>query len=263
MACCAAALVAGCAGGPAGSPQPGPEVVRLDTAADSLAYRVSEAMGARAWQSAPFVRFDFAIESNGDRALRRRHLWSKMDGRYRMERPMSGDSTLVVLFNTQTQTGRAFINGVELAEEPASRQVASAYRGFINDVYWLTMPMKLFDEGVVRGIDADSSDGTMRVLTLAFEGVGLTPGDRYWVGVKEDGMVEEWTYLLQNADSPSTYRWMEYAAFDAPAGSVKLASRKQAQGRAILTDHIALPQAVDDGYFEDASQMLDALDSGE
>lgn len=253
-------LVTGCGDQP-GSTDEHRDPVLLETAADSLAYRVVEAMGAPAWESAPFVRFDFAIETDGVRALRRRHLWSKMDGRYRMERPIGDDSTLVVLFNTETQDGQAFVNGEELNEARVSREVASAYRAFINDVYWLSMPMKLFDEGVVRGIDADSSDGSMPVLTLAFDGVGLTPGDRYWVSVRPDGMVEQWSYLLQNASSPRTYRWAEYDTFDTAAGTVKLAPRKQADGRAILTDHIAFPSTVDDGYFVDAGRMLESLDT--
>jgi hypothetical protein len=230
----------------------------LITAADSLAFRATEAAGGRgAWNRVPYLQFDFAVERDGARQLRNRHLWNKHTGDYRLERFLRGDSVQVVLFNVRTKDGSVFINAVEVDSSAGADALDRAYASFLNDVYWLAMPTKLFDEGVVRGVAADSSAQDVSMLTLSFTGVGLTPGDRYWVGVGDDGLITRWTYLLQNSDAPRTYGWMDYRTFETPSGTVRLSQRKQAGTFAILTDNIALPVEVDPAHFTSPRAMLD------
>jgi hypothetical protein len=55
----------------------------------------------------------------------------------------------------------------------------------VNDAYWLLMPYKMRDDGVVltcAGPEARENRTWDKVL-LTFEGVGLTPQDKYWVFV--------------------------------------------------------------------------------
>jgi hypothetical protein len=75
-----------------------------------------------------------------------------------------------------------------------------AYGRFINDTYWLLMPMKMEDPGVNLAYDGEKEiDGAdYDVVKLTFNGVGLTPGDTYWVYVnRKTHLVERWEYILE------------------------------------------------------------------
>ena len=159
----------------------------LETAADSLAFRALEASGGEmAFRSMPYLRFNFGVPPRSPR----RHLWDKMTGDYRLEYDR-GDTTFVVLFNTETQEGAAFANGEPVSD--ALQRVESAYSAFINDTYWLLMPVKMLDPGVYREVVPDSSTAEHAVVRLWFDEVGLTPGDTYYVWVdRETGMVDRW-----------------------------------------------------------------------
>ncbi len=238
------------------------ETMVLTSAADTLAHLAGTAAGREGWRKVPYVRFDFAVERGGERTLRRRHLWDRRTGDYRLEVPIGADSVQVVLFNTNTRQGEAYINGGRLSAEDEAAALERAWGSHLNDVYWLAMPMKLFDEGVMRGVDPDSAAAAkergqdLSFLTLSFDGVGLTPGDRYWIGIDSDGIVRTWSYLLQRSDTPRTYRWVDYVEMDSEAGAVRLASRKQASGFAILTDNLVLTGDFDAAHFTSAASML-------
>lgn len=128
-------------------------------------------------------------------------------------------------------TGQAWVNGDTSA--PEDSLLHDAYARFINDSYWMVAPFKTFDPGVTRGIEADSAG---RVLTLAFEGVGMTPGDRYWLAAGDDGTLARWTYLLEGDTTTTTWTWSGPSDVDGPAGPVRFLTRKSRPGgSAILT----------------------------
>lgn len=251
----AVAVGVGCA------PQEAPEKNRTQVATrgDSLAMVAYEATGGDAWESVRFLRFDFAVERDGARGRTIRHLWDRQSGDYRIEWPTAGDTTAVVLFNVGTREGRGYLNGAEVGGDARDALLSTAYTRFINDTYWLMAPAKVFDPGVMRTYVADSSSADVEVLHLAFDGVGLTPGDQYWLRVDPtSGFVTHWTYQLQGSENRSTYAWINYKSFDLPTGSVRLAERKEAAGaaRAILTDRVSLPEAVPPGVFEEPAVAM-------
>lgn len=238
---------------------PGSEIA-LAGRADSVAMMVYESAGGNAWDDVRFLRFDFAVEHGGDRGPTRRHLWNRMSGDYRIEWPMGGDSTAVVMFNVHTREGSAFVNGAEVAGESRDRMLEAAYSRYINDTYWLMAPAKVFDPGVTRDYMADSSSGDAEVIHLSFDNVGLTPGDQYWISVDpETGRVMRWTYLLQGASSKSSFDWVDYREFSLPEGTIRLAERKEAidGARAILTDNVDFPPSVPADLFSSPAANME------
>lgn len=252
-------LIAGCAAETEGPPVPTRADFQLTTQADSVAMAAYEALGGpEAWASVPYIRFDFAAGQDGGRQLIASHLWNRMTGEYRVEWRRGADSTYVVLFNVNTQEGQAYLNGEPVPAEQNSDLLQRAYRRFINDTYWMLMPVKMLDPGVQRTYVPDSSDADTDVIRLSFESVGLTPGDQYWVYVdKATGRVEEWAFELQSGNR-GRYTWAGYEEFAAPAGPVSVSTAKPAVGgnRTLYTDHVEIMETVPEGMFTDPQPRL-------
>ena len=256
-------LTAGCrpsADEPASdSPVPLPP---LNTAGDSLAMRIYEAHGGPdAWASVPYLRFDFGFGSGDEKQVRARHLWDRQSGDYRVEWTQGADSAYVVLFNVNSRDGQAYLNGDAVDTTRNKPLLEQAYRRFINDTYWLLMPLKLLDPGVQRTYVADSSTAEVEVVRLNFDEVGLTPGDRYWVYAdRQTGLVERWAYVLQgNPDAPPrAFRWTGYVDLPAPDGALRLATRKEVIGGSgvIHTDALEVLTTLPPGLLSDPEPRL-------
>ena len=212
----------------------------LENGADSLAWRIVESAGGLdAWHGLRRLRFDFAVVRDTVETFRARHLWDRPTGRYRVEYPVGQDSTLVALFNVQrfapsAPEGAAFINGRPLDATPQQERLIEAHERFVNDSYWLLAPLKLFDPGVRRALAPDSARDAADVLLLSFDGVGLTPGDRYWLTADGAGRLMRWSFALEGGGQ-GTYRWEEPVRLPTPQGDLLLPTRKRTAGRAIRT----------------------------
>ncbi len=246
----------------------GTDTLTLNTKADSVAYRLLETHGADAFASAPFLRFNFTVESPKGTQVVARHLWNRSTGEYRVEWSSGEDSSYVAIVNVRDVTdgvpsGTAYLNGTELEGEPAQTAREEAYGRFINDTYWLLAPLKTFDPGVNRSYLPDSSTAEHDVLHLTFGEVGLTPGDEYWLYVsKETGQLDRWAFHLQGMKEeqpPQAFTWTNDTTLTTPeGGAVTLAPRKEAVGgnTAILTNELALPPTPPDGAFSNPEPML-------
>jgi len=262
-------LVTGCASGP-DSPDSDPaltDTLTLNTTADSVAARLMRAHGADALASAPYLRFNFAVETPKGTRVIGRHLWDRTSGDYRVEWQSGPDSTYVALVNvrnveTGTPDGEVYLNGEKLAGKAAQKMRRQAYGRFVNDTYWLLAPLKVFDAGVNRSYAADSSTADHDVLHLTFGDVGLTPGDEYWLYVSnETGQLDRWAFHLQgmSEDAPARhYRWTGDTTLTAPDGPVTLSTRKEAAGaeQALLTNELALPPSPPEGAFSTPEPLL-------
>ena len=235
----------------------------LQSHADSVAMQALIAQGGpSAWKQLRYLRFDFGSESGGTRNRIASHLWDRHSGAYRVEWNAGQDTTVIALFNVNTREGRVYLNRAAAAEEAQQALLERAYSRFINDTYWLLAPTKMLDEGVTRRYVADSSSAEFDVVALSFDGVGLTPGDRYWMWVdKNDGLVKRWAFVLQGSPDrpPSRFRWEGYKTFDTPGGQLMLAERKSSWGgdRALLTDRVSLPQSVPADIFTNPTRPLE------
>ncbi len=222
-------------------------LVAQDSKAQQLAERVMDAMGGKqAWEETRFIRFSFAN--------RRTHLWDKHSGRHRMEGQNRDGQSYVVLHNiNQRGQGQAFIDGQPAQGEQLDRLLNRAYSTWINDTYWLLMPYKLLDPGVNLTYDGEEEiDGTVYdKLLLTFEGVGLTPGDRYWAFInRSTGLMDRWAYRLQRQEAdanPTAWEWTDWKKY----GRVMLASGRKRVGREgnLPLGDIAVMETVPDSAF--------------
>jgi hypothetical protein len=236
----------------------------LQTRADSVAMTLYDSLGGpEAWASLPYLRFDFAGERDGQRTVRNKHLWNRMTGDYRLEWLVGTDSNYVALFNVNTRDGQMYLNGQPVDTTAQANLLQRAYRSFVNDTYWALVPVKTFDEGVTRTYVPDSSNAQYDVIQLSFNNVGLTPGDRYWLYVnKETGQMDRWLMMLQSMDSTAAPRVLQltnYETFQAPAGPIKISTRKGTPGAntATLTDNVETPQDVPADMFTDPNPRLE------
>ena len=243
------------------------DTIAPETRADSVAYRLLEAHGGDAWATAPYLRFNFGLETPDGTQTIARHLWNRNTGEYRIEWSAGPDSSYVALVNVREQqdgrlAGTAYLNGTELTGAADENAREEAYGRFVNDTYWLLAPLKSYDPGVNRTYLPDSSTAEHDVIQLTFDDVGPTPGDQYWLYVStETGRLDRWAYHLQGMPEdapPQFYDWTQYQELSGPNGAVRLASHKEAVGadRALLTNRLALPESPPEGAFSTPEPML-------
>jgi hypothetical protein len=230
----------------------------LETLADTLAFRAAAYAGHEAWQHVPYVAFRFGRAGEADTSAAgpaaRRHLWNRTTGDYRIDVPR-GDTLYTALFNVRTREGQVYRDGEPLSAERNAEWLESAHGMFINDTYWLLAPLKLFDDGVIRDRDASEDTDAEQALTLAFDGVGRTPGDRYWLYVdRTTGRVNAWRFHLQGQSEPGPrIERIGYQPFETPSGTVRLATRHDTGPADLFTDGLRLPTEVDERAFTDPS----------
>lgn len=186
-----------------------------DAKAIEVADAVMKAMGGwENWNQTRYVTWRFF----GGRL----HVWDKWTGNVRFEQ---GDMT--VLMNINTQEGKVYQGGVEMTQvDSVKKYLNRGYRSWINDSYWLVMPYKLKDSGVTLTYgEGELSDGRpAHVLTLTFEGVGVTPQNKYNVYVdKANNMVAEWAYYPNASDAEPRFRgpwenWIKHGKIMLSAG---------------------------------------------
>jgi hypothetical protein len=232
---------------PAATPAPS------DTRALAIAAQVMDALGGEAaWRKVRFLRFDFAVESEGKVAMSRSHYWDKWTGRYRVEGKTKEGRPFVVLMNLNSRAGQAWQDGRPAAGEALGELIERGYAAWVNDSYWLLMPYKLRDPGVSLALAGEDSVGGAACdkLLLSFDAVGLTPKDRYWVFVnRASHLVERWEYVLQGEKGPATrWEWRGWKAYD----GIKLAPERvnEKAKRRILFPVLDVPATIPDAVFE-------------
>lgn len=182
-----------------------------DKKAAEVVSKMMDAMGGtKEWEGLQYVSWTF---------FGARHLvWDKRNNRVRIESPR--DSS-VYLVNLNDTTGKYAYNGQELLDKEAlSEKMKSGKSIWINDMYWLFMPFKLYDEGVsVKYMRTDTSliGALSDILELRFDNVGDTPENKYEIYIdQKDNLVKQWDFYAQtNQDKPSKqWPWDNYTDFD-------------------------------------------------
>lgn len=223
-----------------------------DPKAVAIAEQVSAALGGEAaWRKTRFLRFDFAVEADGKIAMARSHYWDKWTGRYRVEGKTKEGKSFLVLMNLNSRQGRAWLDGKPAAGNELEELLERGFAVWVNDTYWLLMPYKLRDPGVSLALAGEAKIGGTLCdkLLLTFEGVGLTPKDRYWVFVnRSTRLVERWEYVLQGEKgSPTRWDWKGWKAH----GAIQLAPERvnEKDKRRILFPVLDVPASIDDAVF--------------
>ena len=205
-----------------------------DKKAQELAQRVMEQMGGKqGWNNTRFIAWSFRDQYQ---------VWDKKADRFRWEK-----DSLVAIISTRTKDGKVYVAGKELQNGAEKRQLLDkAYAAWINNSYWLVMPFKLQDPGVMlqyigEGKTMDGAAASM--LQMTFEKVGLTPENKYhlWID-KKTGLVTQWAYYKNfNDKKPAfTRRWSDYKNF----GTIKLASDRSNPESDFTIANIAAPKQV-------------------
>jgi len=188
---------------------------------------------AGAWEEVAGLRFEVAVAKKGEAVKTWKHVWDRREGRYRVEGEGPDGDHCIVLFNVNTRKGEAWIltkgeikgNPDEQMNksvqawhwgrvenpETLSKYLEFAYGRFINDTYWLLMPLRMKDPGVNLDDDGEKTlDGkTFDVVKMTFEGFGAAPGDTYWVFVdRTTHLVDRWEHGLQGRDAKDRTVWI-------------------------------------------------------
>ncbi len=174
-----------------------------------LAHEIEAQVGGKdALDGVRYLRFDFEVTVNDNVVYVARHLWDRTTGRYREEWELFGEGAQAV-FNVNSEGGRAFRNGQEVGSDEQAEILEQARYNYLNDNYWLLLPWKLTDPGVMLSRLKHTLDDGVEydVLHLKFEdGVGESSGDEHWVFVNpESGQIERTAYFLERfeKDEPS------------------------------------------------------------
>ena len=175
--------------------------------------QVMMAHGSEAWQDVGRIDFTFVVNLPDGKVVRRSHAWNLVTG---VDEVTTGDETVAV-------------NVFDFDADTASDPEKAAFGAWTNDSYWLLMPLKLADGGAkvlpVGQQKAPGDLGMMNGIELSFDGVGLTPGDRYTVFADDDGVVRAWTYTSASGRSFST-TWSDYKSL----GGLNLATKYEPIG---------------------------------
>ncbi len=162
---------------------------KSDVKAIEIADKVMASMGGREnWDKAHYICWNFF----GSRSL----IWDKHTGDVRID--SDRDSTVYIL-NILTMEGKVLRKGKEMSNpDSLAKYVERGKRIWINDSYWLVMPYKLKDSGVTltwMREDTTMAGVSSDVLELQFEGVGVTPDNKYEIWVdKSSNLVRQWAY---------------------------------------------------------------------
>jgi hypothetical protein len=217
-----------------------------DPKAVAVADKVMQSLGGtEAWNNVHYVRFDFAVDRGGKTLARRAHTWDKWTGQLRFESTSKEGVPSVVMMNLRTHEGTAYVKGKMVASREASKYLDDAYEAWVNDTYWLIMPYKMKDPGVILAYDGEETKGgdTWDKVRLTFDSVGLTPKDKYWVFVnRKTGLVDRWDFVLKGeAKPPSSFAWKNWKAY----GKVMLADdRVSPDGTRIYFPVLETPESV-------------------
>ncbi|GAB4380050.1 MAG: hypothetical protein Kow0042_29890 [Calditrichia bacterium] len=220
-------------------PLPGFREAESDSQAIVIADQVMEKLGGRKnWDNTRYICWNFFG--------RRFHVWDKWTGNIRLEA-----KNLLVLMNIHSREGRAWQNGKEITHPDSLREkLQFGYEAWVNDSYWMFMPYKLKDSGVILkylGADTLQDGQPADVLQLSFSGVGVTPHNKYHIYVsRKSRLVKQWAYFADAADDTPRFvlpwdNWKQY-------GKILLASDR-GENR-VITD-IAVFDSLPSSVFED------------
>ncbi len=191
-----------------------------DPKAVAIADEVMQALGGRAaWDALPGLRWTFgATVHDTVRGTPRRHAWNKHTGWHRVEGTDRAGNAYVIIDNIDTGEGHAWVAGNPVEGDSLEKLLEFGKATWVNDAYWMLMPYKMRDPGAILGMDdpVTVEGRPCDRITMHFEQVGLTPGDRYWVDVdRATHRVIAWDMVLQGTKPPPVhYTWEGWEEHD-------------------------------------------------
>jgi len=206
------------------------------------------------WHRTRYIQFDWMLDRGDAGVLRRSHRWDVWGGAYRLQAPLGKDHEMVALFNVNHPgDGRVWVDGA-LQEAPrADSLLRRANAIFINDSYWLLMPYKWADPGVHASyLGTNEMNGApYEVVELTFEGVGITPQNKYRGWVNPDSWLMDYWQHYRNADDPEpafTLGWTDWKRY----GPIMLSDKRPDENgnSRIYFENLRAEEFVPEGMFE-------------
>lgn len=225
------------------------------TAVDDLARRNFDVQAGPAWEKARYFEFSFDVARDGKVVSSFPQRWDRYTGDYRVSGRDQKGNDFIVVENLNTRQGHVWMNGEEVTDSRKADGLALAYRRFINDTYWLLMPLKMLDPGVHRTAEGERTDSCGRkwdVVKLSFDpGVGLTSNDQYWAWINRDtGLVDEWDMRLQGMKPEDPMLEVTFHDFRRVAGLLISVRREvRNKNQSIRLDNLKVSSDVPPGAF--------------
>jgi hypothetical protein len=247
------ACLAGCAtpAKPPEEPSSQPAMQARGPAID-LAFEIARAAGADQLREVAEIDFRFAVQDEpGKLAFAADHRWDLAHNRSRITWTSRDGKSYDALLDIGSRTAEGTVDGV-VAEGAAKEELSKkAYARWINDTFWLILPLKLFDPGTkLEMVEQREWNGEKhQVLMLSFDDVGLTPGDVYWLYVNtEANRIVRWEMLLQGEKEAEGVTFEEYH----PVGPLLLAHvhRFEKSGKLVLIEESRASKTVDATAFK-------------
>lgn len=193
-----------------------------------LAALIVDAAGGDRWKrTGGTLVFDFVLAVGDSEIARYHHRWTPTEDRYAVWGiTRDGRHWRVDFSSLSRRESGAMIDGETAVDSFGQRIRSSGYGRYINDTYWLMMPVKLLDSGVhhARLPDTVIEGQRLNVLAIWFDNVGLTPGDRYRIfSDPRTHVVTRWRYHLQSGRS-AEYHWENVEEI----GPLRLPTRRRA-----------------------------------
>ncbi|GLR15517.1 hypothetical protein [Portibacter lacus] len=182
-----------------------------DAKAIEIADAVMLASGGRAaWDSTEYLQWRFF----GNRL----HTWNKKSGDLIIE---SEKDSLLINMNLESMTGSVKVKGEVVDDVAAQKDFLKRGKEFwINDSYWIFLPYKLKDSGVTLkyiGKGETTSGEEAEKVQLTFEGVGVTPENKYVVYVDPNtNLVSQWDFYTNFEDEEPRFStpWTDYKTYE-------------------------------------------------
>lgn len=221
-----------------------PPAKAADEKAQKIADAMMESLGGRdRWDRARFIHFTFLRQGR-----RLEITWDRYDGRYRLEATNDAGVPFTVVMNLQTRQGKAALDGRPLEGAELSEYLNRAARMWAGETYWLLMPYKLRDPGVVLTYEGEETVGGVVYdkLHLSFDKVGFTPGDQFTAYVNRDThLMDRWRFKLESGFE-GDFRWSNWERF----GGILLATeRTGANGEKINFENIIVTNSLPEEVF--------------
>jgi len=157
--------------------------------AEQLSSAVMTANGCEQWGKIKTIRWTFAGKN--------KHVWNVK----------AGTDTITIGDKTAT---------IHVDKMPTDPEEKKLFARWTNDSYWLIAPLKCKDAGVMVSAKPDETyEGkTYHVLHLAFQGVGMTPGDQYnWLIDPTTNLLAWWDYM-PTPEKKTRMSWEGYKDFN-------------------------------------------------
>ena len=196
--------------------------------AEALSRRALDAIGAPAWEKARYFEFTFSVYRGDERVTSFPQRWDRVTGEYRVSGTDPKRNEFVVIMNVNTKKGRAWLNGEEVTDSRLDDTLALGFRRFTNDIFWLTMPMKIVDPAVKREAVGERTDSCGRTWDLLKLSAG---NDAYWAWINRDtGIVEEFDMKLESSqpdDPPVQVMFHDFARY----GGLLVSTRRDVRNK--------------------------------